>query len=160
IWIGHPEDNRAWDLLYRTRQFLRDAIQARPDLANSTLSQQAWEEIYIAEGSDWCWWYGDDHSSANDDTFDYLFRKHLMNVYTILGEKIPEDLHLSIKRKRVKAPVIPPNDFLTPQLDGRVTSYFEWNTAGRYDTEAGLTGTMHKVQNIIRSIYYGFDLEN
>ena len=26
--------------------------------------EHAWEELYIAEGSDWFWWYGDDHSSA------------------------------------------------------------------------------------------------
>ena len=26
----------------------------------------AWEELLIAEGSDWFWWYGDDHSSDHD----------------------------------------------------------------------------------------------
>ena len=25
---------------------------------------RAWDELYIAEGSDWFWWFGDDHSSA------------------------------------------------------------------------------------------------
>jgi len=160
IWIGHPEDNRAWDLLYRTRAFLQTLLQTRPDLASAPATQQAWEEIYIAEGSDWCWWYGDDHSSANDETFDFLFRKHLMNVYSLVGEKIPEDLHLPIKKKRIKAPIMPPADFLTPQIDGRITSYFEWHSAGLYHTEAGGTGTMHKAENLIKSIFFGFDLEN
>ena len=160
IWIGHPEDNRAWDLLVRTRAFLSSLLQTRPDLAEAQATRQAWEEIYLAEGSDWCWWYGEDHSSANDETFDFLFRKHLMNVYTLVGEKMPEDLHLAIKRKRVKAPITPPVDFVRPQVDGRVTSYFEWHSAGLYHTEAGGTGTMRKAENLIKTIYFGFDLEN
>jgi alpha-amylase/alpha-mannosidase (GH57 family) len=160
IWIGHPEDNLAWDLLHRTRGFLQAQLQTKPELADAPATRQAWEEIHIAEGSDWCWWYGEDHSSANDDTFDYLFRKHLMNVYALMGEKIPEDLHLPIKKKRLKSPIIPPADFVKPQIDGRITSYFEWHSAGLYHTEAGGTGTMHKAENLIKSIYFGFDLEN
>ncbi len=53
---------------------------------------QAWEELYIAEGSDWFWWFGDSHSSAQDGLFDRLFRKHLQNVYTVLGEQPPTEL--------------------------------------------------------------------
>ncbi len=160
IWIGHREDNQAWDLLSRTRQFLVEYANAHPEQGDSPPLKSAWESIYIAEGSDWCWWYGDDHSSANDETFDYLFRKHLMNVYAIVGEKIPEYLHLPIKWKKQKAPVHPPVDFVTPQMDGKVTSYFEWQGAGFYETEAGKTGTMHRAQNFIKGLYYGFDLQN
>jgi len=160
IWIGHPEDNQAWDLLSRTRQFLTDHLQTHPELVGGEPAKLAWESIYIAEGSDWCWWYGDDHSSANDETFDYLFRKHLMNVYAVLGAKIPDDLHLPIKTKKTRSTVKPPVDFITPQMDGKVTSYFEWQSAGYYETEAGGTGTMHRAQNMIKAIYYGFDLKN
>ena len=83
-----------------------------------------------------------------------------MNVYAVLGAKIPDDLHLPIKKKRVKAPVTPPVDFITPQLDGRVTNYFEWQSAGLYHTEAGATGTMHKSENFIQTIYFGFNNDN
>ncbi len=160
IWIGHAEDNAAWDFLSRTRQYLINTLELHPEHKESTPAKQAWEEIYIAEGSDWCWWYGDDHSSSNDETFDYLFRKHLMNVYTLLGEKVPEDLYFPIKKKRSKAPIKPPVDFVKPALDGLVTSYFEWQSAGVYETDAGATGTMHKAENLIKTIHYGFDLEN
>jgi alpha-amylase/alpha-mannosidase (GH57 family) len=160
IWIGHSEDNAAWDFLSRTRQFLHNTLQSTPDLKDSPQAALAWEEIYIAEGSDWCWWYGEDHSSANDQTFDYLFRKHLMNVYTLLGGKIPDDLHTPIKRKKVTSEIIEPADFLKPTIDGKVTGYFEWRAAGQYHTEAGTTGTMQKAENIIKTIYYGFDLSN
>ena len=46
----------------------------------------AFEEILIAEGSDWNWWYGPEHHSANDREFDELYRKHLSNIYQLLGQ--------------------------------------------------------------------------
>ncbi len=53
---------------------------------------RALEELLIAEGSDWFWWYGDDHSSDHDADFDDLFRRHLRNAYVALGAPIPEEL--------------------------------------------------------------------
>jgi len=35
---------------------------AQPPLDPKSLAL-AWEEIYIAEGSDWYWWLGGDHTS-------------------------------------------------------------------------------------------------
>ncbi len=160
IWIGHQEDNRAWELLLKTRQFLLDTIQKDPARKATTEAAQAWEEIYIAEGSDWCWWYGEDHSSANDTTFDYLFRKHLINVYTLMRGKVPEELHAPIKKKNNLVSISDPVDFITPVLDGRITSYYEWRAAGLYQTEAAGTGTMQKAENLVRNIYFGFDLKN
>lgn len=158
IWIGHREDNRAWDVLHRTRKFLVEHLNTHPEISESPQAKLAWEEIYIAEGSDWCWWYGEDHSSANDETFDYLFRKHLMNVYSLMGVKIPEDLHVAIKAKPILQAIKAPMDFISPKIDGRVTSYFEWQSAGIYQTEAGGTGTMHRAQNLIKTVYFGSDL--
>src|SRR4029079_193664 len=120
------EDNQAWDALYDARQFLMRYLENHPGQLDTPVVRQAWDEIYIAEGSDWCWWYGDDHSSANDETFDWLFRKHLMNVYSLVGVKPPEDLHLPIKMLRKENPVLLPTEFFTPKIDGVVTSYFEW----------------------------------
>ena len=53
---------------------------------------KAQEEILIAEGSDWNWWYGPEHHSANDREFDELYRKHLSNVYQALGRTPPDYL--------------------------------------------------------------------
>jgi alpha-amylase/alpha-mannosidase (GH57 family) len=75
IWIGHEEDNTAWDALHRTREHL--LRRSREGNRPAEVLYKAWQEIYIAEGSDWFWWFGDDHSSAQDALFDYLFRKHL-----------------------------------------------------------------------------------
>ena len=62
IWIGHPEDNHGWDALHETRRFLVREQEVRGH--DPVVLAKAWEEIYIAEGSDWFWWYGDDHSST------------------------------------------------------------------------------------------------
>lgn len=159
IWIGHSEDNKAWDLLKRTRDFLKEFFAQHPEMAASDPGKRAWEEILIAEGSDWCWWYGDDHSSGNDAVFDWLFRKHLMNVYSLVGVRPPDDLHHPIKRTRKENPILPPTDLISPKIDGVITSYFEWLSAGVYHTEAGTTGTMHRAQNFIKSVYFGFDLQ-
>ncbi len=47
----------------------------------------AYEELLIAEGSDWNWWYGPEHDSANRVEFDQLYRSHLANVYRALGKR-------------------------------------------------------------------------
>ncbi len=157
IWIGHEEDNAAWDALSRTRQDLIEFSKAGPDPEKLRL---AWEEIYIAEGSDWCWWYGDDHSSENDREFDELFRKHLINVYVLLDKTPPDYLLIPIIREdRKSRPTAELTAFISPTLDGEVTSYYEWLSAGYYDvSQAG--GTMHRAESIVSHIYYGFDLKN
>src|SRR5205823_4512365 len=101
IWVGHEEDNTAWDALHRAREHLRERSQA--GFAPADKMRQAWEELYIAEGSDWFWWYGEDHSSDQDALFDYLFRKHLQNIYYLLGDEPPAELARPIS-KRVQRP--------------------------------------------------------
>ncbi len=157
IWIGHEEDNRAWDLLSQTREELTQYAASDGDPARLA---KAWEEIYIAEGSDWCWWYGDDHFSENDEEFDLLFRTHLMNVYRIIGRDVPDELYIPILREdRQALPTVELTAFITPVIDGVVTNYFEWLPAGFYDVSQG-GGAMHRGASIITHIYYGFDLKN
>jgi alpha-amylase/alpha-mannosidase (GH57 family) len=157
IWIGHEEDNRAWDLLSQTRQALTEYGSREGDTDKSL---KAWEEVYIAEGSDWCWWYGDDHFSENDAEFDLLFRTHLMNVYRIIGLDVPDELQISILRgDRQALPTVELTALITPTIDGQVTNYFEWLAAGFYDVGQG-GGAMHRGDSIIKHIYYGFDLKN
>ena len=88
VWIGAPEDNRAWDYLHQARDFYAQ------NAARATEAQRklAFEEMLIAEGSDWNWWYGPEHHSANDRDFDELYRKHLSNVYQALGAVPPDYL--------------------------------------------------------------------
>lgn len=81
-WINNPLKNKAWDYLALAR---RELEQLRSK--NQKIPELAWKQIYICEGSDWFWWYGDKQVD-----FDRLFRLHLANFYTILGKEIPEYL--------------------------------------------------------------------
>ncbi len=154
IWIGHEEDNTAWDLLHQTREFLK-RIQAEGDVAAEVLAR-AWDEIFIAEGSDWYWWYGDDHSSAQDALFDQLFRKHLKNVYILLRMPYPPQLDRPISRGEQRPIHTHPKGFLPVKIDGRRT-YFEWINAGQY-ISGSERGTMTMVtQSLVREMYFGFD---
>lgn len=158
IWIGHEEDNKAWDLLHDTRDALINHEKENPDDENLAA---AWTEIYIAEGSDWNWWYGDDHSSGIDELFDRLYRTHLANVYRLIGKSIPHSLNISILKKKHKkiTPKVEPVYSITPIIDGRNSNYFEWISAGIY--EFGTTGdAMHQVTKIISRLYYGYDENN
>src|SRR5262249_13003778 len=110
IWIGHDEDNTAWDLLHRTRDHLVD--KSSHPLVSLEQRDRAWEQLYIPEGSDWFWWFGDEHSSAQDAVFDSLFRRHLQNVYTILGDEPPPELSRPIKRHGYRLPYSTPTAFL------------------------------------------------
>ncbi len=117
---------------------------------------QAWEEIYIAEGSDWCWWYGDEHSSPDDERFDDLFRAHLRSVYDLIGVEPPGDLLRPIRRPRTTwlAPLRP----ITPDIDGIPSYFYEWAGAGFFDPrKAG--GAMHQTTTLIKGIYFGGDAE-
>ncbi|HET6423004.1 MAG TPA: glycoside hydrolase family 57 protein [Planctomycetaceae bacterium] len=154
IWIGHEEDNTAWDLLHQTREFLK-RVEAGGDAAPDVLAR-AWEEIYIAEGSDWYWWFGDDHSSAQDALFDQLFRKHLKNVYIILRTPYPPQLDRPISRGEQRPIHTHPKGFLPVKVDGRRT-YFEWINAGQY-VSGSERGTMTMVtQGLVQQMYFGFD---
>ncbi|MDH5173644.1 MAG: glycoside hydrolase family 57 protein [Elusimicrobiota bacterium] len=158
VWIGHEEDNLSWDYLARTRKMLAHFEKRHPEKHQQEI-QKAREGIYIAEGSDWNWWYGDEHRSANNVAFDNLYRKHLMNVYASLGQKVPDWLHITISGHEKPRPKREPADFINPILDGKVTDYFEWQGAGQYDVSETI-GPMQRRGNIVRSFYYGFDLNN
>jgi alpha-amylase/alpha-mannosidase (GH57 family) len=156
IWIGHEEDNTAWDALHRTR----DHLLRRQKEGGHTdeVIARAWQEIYIAEGSDWFWWFGDDHSSAQDALFDYLFRKHLQNVYTLLGDEPPPELMRPISRRGLRVNYTQPRAFLDVKIDGRYT-FFEWVSAGRYLCQ-NERGTMAMAtQGPLEELYFGFNLD-
>jgi hypothetical protein len=159
IWIGHADDHRAWSQLAAARTAL---AAAGPSVAEASRAR-AYEEMLIAEGSDWFWWYGDDHSSDHDLTFDDLFRRHVRNVYRALEKPVPEELFLTnITTAPPRVEIESPTGFIRPVIDGEVTSYFEWIGAGCLEASA-VAGSMHQVSERepeIRIVEFGFDLEH
>jgi alpha-amylase/alpha-mannosidase (GH57 family) len=159
IWIGHGDDLRGWRQLRETREMFERAAPS----ASPADREQAWKELLIAEGSDWFWWYGDDHSSEHDLEFDDLFRRHLRNVYQMLGQPIPEELFATnISTGGLPQSVVTPVGLVNPTLDGQATSYFEWLPAGVVETDVP-SGTMtggERRASLLRHLLFGFDLEH
>jgi len=153
IWIGHPEKNRAWDLLARTRRSLVEAkltVEGRPE---------AWESLDRAEGSDWFWWFGDDHYTLDKALFDELFRSHLVAVHEAAGLATPASLRVPVAAPPAKgAEHVPPSSFVRPDVDGERTEFYEWHGAGRYRFGRGGGGSMHRGAGRVRELHYGFDL--
>ncbi len=155
IWIGHEEDNLAWDMLTRARNSLTSFEKENPDYDSSKI-EAAWTQIFIAEGSDWCWWYGDEHRSAHNAEFDRIFRGHLVAMYNALGLDTPMELSRPIHALGAASYVVMPDDILTAQIDGRVSHFYEWTGAGYYDClKAG--GAMHRVLKYLAGIHFAYD---
>jgi alpha-amylase/alpha-mannosidase (GH57 family) len=153
IWIGHEEDNLSWDYLTETRETLEHFQKANPELN----LEKAWKSIYIAEGSDWNWWYGDEHSTETEGDFDELFRLNLMQVYKEMGKDVPAHLFVPVLRHdRGIAPELMIRGFIKPKIDGLLTSYYEWYQGAQLDVRKS-GGSMHKAESLISTICYGFN---
>jgi Glycosyl hydrolase family 57 len=156
IWIGHADDQKAWRQLADARAALNSATLH----ADSSALAAAREELLIAEGSDWFWWYGDDHSSAHDLEFDDLFRRHVRNAYRRLQLPVPDELFVTNISTTTALPVqTEPTTLLTPTLDGEETSYFEWLGAGTLEIR-DVAGAMHQTDRrpvTVVLVHFGFD---
>lgn len=152
VWIGAPEDNKAWDYLYHARNFY---AQAAPG-ATQKQRELAFEEIMIAEGSDWNWWYGPEHHSANDRDFDELYRKHLSNVYQALGGTPPDYLAQPIAGGVTRPSFTPQTAYIHPRVSGDMVRYFEWMGAASYTADQR-SGAMHGKQFLMDEVFAGID---
>lgn len=155
IWIGRSEDNAAWELLGAVRL----AFEERSPSLEDEARRQAEDEIFAAEGSDWCWWYGGDFDSEHLTEFDRLFRSHIAKAYRLMGLAVPETVLKPIATLRSSERLVnEPINLISPVVDGRSTDFYEWAGAGKIDT-AVKGGTMHRSQSLIKALYYGFDRE-
>jgi len=122
-WIGHPEKTRAWRVLTA----VREELAGNPELPPSLL---------LAEGSDWFWWLGDDNPTQLAPLYDRIFRHHLADSCIQAGITPPVDLEQPLKAVTHPLRVPVSNRWPAPELDGRITSYFEWSLASWVRAEA------------------------
>jgi alpha-amylase/alpha-mannosidase (GH57 family) len=146
-WVGHPEKNRAWELLAAAREAVASA-RSGPDW-----NDPAWRAILAAEGSDWFWWYGDDHPTAYGAEFDAAFRDKLRGAYAAAGLTAPAALDEPVRRAPARGHTSPAGP-VSIRLDGRVTDYFEWRAAGHVQT---VYGAMHAAVRLARDLFFGSD---
>lgn len=161
-WIGQKEKNKAWEFLAITRKKFSEVamdVEKGVKKIDQYSLKKAFRNILIAEGSDWFWWYGEDHTSEYEEEFDELFRMYLIQSYKEMNERIPEEFFEPIIRKIVGYEIQPPHELITPVLDGYITDYFEWLPAGFFTNKYTYT-TMQRVHNIFTGFYFGFDREN
>ncbi|HEY3490719.1 MAG TPA: glycoside hydrolase family 57 protein [Candidatus Deferrimicrobiaceae bacterium] len=160
IWIGHDEDRAAWDMLSRART----AWQAKSDGGNpqdqAPAMVEAFEHLLVAEGSDWCWWYGDDHYTPHGQEFDAIFRHHIKAMYYLIGIKPPENIDIPILKESkipsVKNFLASPRSYISPRITGFAGSYFDWNGATRYIPMPEF-GAMHRAGfGLLSVLFYGF----
>jgi len=143
VWIGADEDNKAWRLLSDARRAFASATGVDEDKR-----ALAMEEIMIAEGSDWNWWYGPEHHSDNREEFDQIYREHLANMYRALDLAAPPELSLPIL-----APVIRETHTLPT---GTVGPDSDWSAAGVYNVDQR-DGAMHGKRTLLKEVLYGSD---
>lgn len=155
VWIGAREDNLAWDYLGAAR----DAYSQHGSQVSAELASLAYEELLIAEGSDWNWWYGPEHHSVNDQEFDELYRKHLTNVYHALGVSPPYALTQPITAATGASRFIPQSAYVHPVIDGKDIGYFDWIGAASYVAEQR-SSAMHGKTFLLETGYAGIDERN
>src|SRR5699024_5272116 len=136
--IRESTKNMTLIYLYKTRN---DLLKYSKELSNSAKTDKeklearkkidaAKEEIFVAEGSDWLWWYGEPNESSNDHIFDFLFRAHLKNVYNALNKPSPKHLDVPLA-SIIGKPIRQPRRHITPVIDGVYDPYVNsWIDAG------------------------------
>lgn len=150
IWIGHPDDRRAWQLLAHARE----AIEAESDPIRRA---RAMDRLLPAEGSDWMWWYGDEFTTSFAPVFDHLFREHLRGVYRELGVPAPEHLDQAIGQQQVLVSrVRPPLQELRPRLEAE-PRWIHWAGAGWMGWPA--QGSMARAGRDVPRVYFGWSSE-
>jgi alpha-amylase/alpha-mannosidase (GH57 family) len=154
-WIGEAEENTAWEYLLRTRKTLAQYDLKGQEIAPDALAQ-ALDFMYLAEGSDWFWWYGADQDSGNDAYFDEGYRALLRGVYQSLGEPVPPFVDAPIIAAQVIPALQEPAGIVSPTVDGLAVDS-EWAAAGRYEARGGAQA---RAADVVAAFYYGYDVQN
>ncbi|RME45358.1 MAG: glycoside hydrolase [Caldilineae bacterium] len=155
-WIGEEEEKTAWEYLGRTRKMLADYDIYKKKQAPPDKLAAAFDYMYLAEGSDWFWWYGSDQDSGTDEYFDEAFRALLRGVYQSLDEPVPDFVNVPIIPARAAPPTRPVQDVLSPQVDGQ-TAPGEWDNAGYFEVRGG---SQARAGDALTALYYGYDAGN
>ena len=72
------------------------------------------------------------------------------------GRILPRELLEPIKKKSPAGLIREPAAFIDPEINGRISDYFEWLAAGLYDlTRQG--SAMHSSDRMLQSFYYGYN---
>ena len=158
-WIGESEETAGWNYLGKVRSFLaKYDIEKSREAPSPEALEQALDYMYLAEGSDWFWWYGADQDSGVDEYFDTGFRALLAKVYESLEEPVPTFVNVPIIPKKPEQPVQAYSGSGTPIVDGIATDE-EWATAAIYPVETvpGVSSVAYTMDE--KALYFKLGLD-
>lgn len=153
LWIDEPLKNLAWSYLKQVRDDFSAFVKKNPLNPNI---EQARKELFICEGSDWFWWYGEPNDSGRDNIFDYLFREHLKNIYIFLGLEPPAYLDTPLISAIAKPSRYPKGE-ITPAMNGTASMDDSWLNAGCIDIP---DGPLLRESKFFDRICFGYDKNN
>jgi len=148
-WIGSAQKKKAWEYLDKVRKEM---------FSRGAPSAEALRELYIAESSDWFWWY-DDFGTEINYVFDDLYRLHLRNIYNIMGKEEPSFINEPVYDRKTMPGDDLPGMMAPPVIDGEITYDYEWVTTKRL-TSSDINPAMAKTDSFIKEIAYGIDADN
>ena len=147
-WAGEEEESLGWQRLIEARQELVAFEELNPNHPGLTA---AWESLYIAEGSDWYWWYGLDQDSGYDENWDVLFKVHLSNIYRAVNLELPP--YLQDLWTNPAVPTAAATGIIEPMIDG-IALPGEWDGSAQYS--APVSGDTFDIEQF----YIGYDASN
>ena len=165
IWAGCQEDRDAWRALGEARAKLDEVYPLpadSPDEIGTEKRRKVLEHLWVAEGSDWFWWYGEPFHTPLDYVFDTIFRRHIRKAYEHMELEVPVELLVPIDPKLPvdNLNVQNPLDIIKPKIDGKATTFYEWSGAGHLRA-SDFEGMMAREKpGPITDIYFGADTEN
>jgi alpha-amylase/alpha-mannosidase (GH57 family) len=156
LWIDEPVKDLAWTYLSRVRQDFSDFVKREPQNPNIELARR---ELFICEGSDWFWWYGEPNDSGRDNIFDFLYRTHLKNVYKYLELESPKYLDDPLSNMTTSKPSKYPRALISPEINGKkvVEEQDVWNNAGYIEIP---DGPVLRESKLFDKIRFGNDENN
>lgn len=95
-WIGDKDKNRGWDMLCEAKKHVDLALEKETPSPDKL--EQIKKQLALCEGSDWFWWFGDYNPAESVSDFEYLFRRHLINLYSLIDYPIPDYLSQTISK--------------------------------------------------------------
>lgn len=156
LWINEPIKDLAWTYLKSVRDDFYSFIKREPNHQNI---EYARNEIFICEGSDWFWWYGEPNYSGRDNIFDFIFRNHLKNVYRYLDLEIPSFLDEPLIDNSPSRPSNYPTALISPHISGvdDKKADLQWEHAGCIEIP---DGPVLRESKLFEKIQYGNDNEH
>ena len=156
LWINEPVKDLAWTYLKRARQDFSDFVKREP--LNPHI-EKARKELFICEGSDWFWWYGEPNYSGRDTIFDFLYRTHLKNIYKYFDLEYPDFLDEPLTNLSPSQPSNYPRALISPKIDGKdiINKENDWNNSGCIDIP---DGPVLKESKLFEKIRFGNDKDN